>query len=55
MISQDLDEVFEMSDRIAVIRMGRLTEARPRGALTREAVGLLMTGGEAGEEAAHAA
>ncbi|MGL4242344.1 MAG: ABC transporter ATP-binding protein [Beijerinckiaceae bacterium] len=55
MISQDLDEIFELSDRIAVIRMGRLSEALPRPALTREAVGLMMTGGEGGEGAAHAA
>jgi general nucleoside transport system ATP-binding protein len=45
MISQDLDEVFEIADRIAVIRMGRLTGALPRASLTREAVGLMMTGG----------
>jgi general nucleoside transport system ATP-binding protein len=43
MISQDLDEVFELADRIAVIRMGRLTDAAPRASLTREAVGLMMT------------
>jgi general nucleoside transport system ATP-binding protein len=48
MISQDLDEVFELADRIAVIRMGRLTQAAPRASLTREAVGLLMTSAAAG-------
>jgi general nucleoside transport system ATP-binding protein len=52
MISQDLDEVFALADRIAVIRMGRLSEARSASGLTRESVGLLMT---SADEAAHAA
>jgi simple sugar transport system ATP-binding protein len=43
-ISQDLDELFEISDRIAVIFHGRLSDARPVRGLTREAVGLLMGG-----------
>jgi ABC-type uncharacterized transport system ATPase subunit len=43
-ISQDLDELFEISDRIAVISQGRLSEAVPAGSLTREQVGLLMGG-----------
>jgi general nucleoside transport system ATP-binding protein len=43
-ISQDLDELFEISDRIAVIFHGRLSPARPAAGLTREAVGLLMGG-----------
>jgi general nucleoside transport system ATP-binding protein len=52
-ISQDLDEVFALADRIAVIRAGRLSPARPASALTREDVGLLMT--EGGEGMSHAA
>ena len=43
-ISQDLDELFEIADRIAVIFHGRLSPARPAEGLTREAVGLLMGG-----------
>jgi general nucleoside transport system ATP-binding protein len=43
MISQDLDEIFALADRIAVMRGGQLTPPRPAGELTREAVGLLMT------------
>ena len=43
-ISQDLDELFEISDRIAVMFHGRLSDAQPAHALTREAVGLLMGG-----------
>ncbi len=43
-ISQDLDELFEIADRMAVIFNGRLSPAYPVGDLTREAVGLLMGG-----------
>ncbi len=52
-ISQDLDEIFEVADRIAVISRGQLSEAKPASTLTREAIGLLMAG--AHEEASHAA
>jgi simple sugar transport system ATP-binding protein len=55
-ISQDLDELEEIADRIAVIFHGRLSEAVDAAAATREALGLLMGGsaakGEAGGEAA---
>ncbi|UOM33146.1 ABC transporter ATP-binding protein [Acuticoccus sp. I52.16.1] len=57
-VSQDLDELFEIADRIAVICAGRLSPARPAGALTREAIGLLMAGAaprsDAGAEVSHA-
>ncbi|MFN3686625.1 ABC transporter ATP-binding protein [Salinarimonas sp.] len=43
-ISQDLDELLEISDALAVVFHGRLSEARPVGELTREAIGLLMGG-----------
>lgn len=43
-ISQDLDELFEIADRMAVIFHGRLSPAYPVEDLTREAVGLLMGG-----------
>ena len=43
-ISQDLDELFEIADRMAVIFHGRLSPAYPAHDLTREAVGLLMGG-----------
>jgi general nucleoside transport system ATP-binding protein len=52
-ISQDLDEIFEIADRIAVISRGQLSEAKPASSLTREAIGLLMAG--AHEEHSHAA
>ncbi len=52
MISQDLDEIFAISDRIAVIHAGRVSEPVARDAVTREQIGLLMTGGEGVSHAA---
>jgi general nucleoside transport system ATP-binding protein len=43
-ISQDLDEILEIADRIAVIAHGHLSPAEPARALTRERLGLLMGG-----------
>ena len=43
-VSQDLDEIFEIADRIAVISRGELSEAHPARAIDRERVGLLMAG-----------
>jgi ABC-type uncharacterized transport system ATPase subunit len=43
-ISQDLDEVFEIADRIAVISRGHLSEAYPASEMTFERIGLLMAG-----------
>ncbi len=43
-ISQDLDELFALTDRLAVISGGRLSEARPTRELDRETVGLMMGG-----------
>ena len=51
LISQDLDELFEICDRIAVIREGRLSQAQETRALTREDVGLLMAGAAPGDSA----
>lgn len=53
-ISQDLDEIFEICDRIAVIHRGRLSSPYPAGELTAEQAGLLM-GGATGSPAAAAA
>ena len=55
-ISQDLDEIFEVASSIAVISDGRLSQSYPAGVLTREKIGLLMGGVHAGhsEAAAHA-
>ena len=43
-ISQDLDEIFEIADRIAVISRGELSDTYPAGAIDRERIGLLMAG-----------
>ncbi len=50
-ISQDLDELFEISDRIAVINHGRVSEPKPAQTTTREEIGLLMGG--TGDKHAH--
>ena len=50
-ISQDLDEIFEIADRIAVISRGELSAAFPAGEIDRERIGLLMAG--AHETGAH--
>lgn len=56
-ISQDLDEIFEVATEIAVISEGRLSDVYPAHELTREKIGLLMGGmygRTEGEEVAHA-
>ncbi|MEN9895662.1 MAG: hypothetical protein RIR97_1514 [Pseudomonadota bacterium] len=55
-ISQDLDEIFEVATQIAVISDGALSPAFPAQTLTREAIGLLMGGlhdSQAGAAHAH--
>jgi len=48
MISQDLDEIFEVSDMISVMVDGQLSEPVQASKLTRDQIGLMMTGtGEA--------
>jgi simple sugar transport system ATP-binding protein len=44
LISDDLDEIELLADRIAVICHGRLTPARPADGWTREQLGLAMAG-----------
>src|SRR6202023_3251651 len=46
-ISQDLDELLEIADRIAVMFHGHLSEAIDAAAATRESLGLLMGGAKA--------
>ena len=43
-ISEELDELFALCDRIAVLCEGRLSPAQPRSELNVEALGLLMAG-----------
>lgn len=54
-ISQDLDEIFELADRVAVISRGQLSEAFPAHEMTAEKIGLLMAGAHEKKELAHAA
>ena len=51
-ISQDLDELMEISDRFAALNEGRLSETRPAAGLTIEEIGLMM-GGAHDMEVAH--
>ncbi|HSW08643.1 ABC transporter ATP-binding protein [Aquabacterium sp.] len=44
LISDDLDEVLSLGDRVAVMHAGRLTEALAADAWTRETLGLAMAG-----------
>ncbi|MDB5522539.1 MAG: hypothetical protein JWM58_302 [Rhizobium sp.] len=43
-ISQDLDEIFEVATHIAVISEGKLSMAYPASEMNREKIGLLMGG-----------
>jgi len=47
-ISQDLDEIFEISDRILVMHDGILAEAGNASGVSREKIGLLMGGADTG-------
>jgi len=54
-ISQDLDELAEIADRIAVMFHGRLSVPLDAASASREKLGLLMGGSATGdEEAVHA-
>ncbi len=44
LISDDLDEVLTLGDRVAVMHGGALGEPRPAAGWTREAIGLAMAG-----------
>ncbi|MBX6390952.1 MAG: ABC transporter ATP-binding protein [Frankia sp.] len=45
-VSEDLDELMSISDRIAVFCAGRLTGIVPAASADRQTLGALMTGGE---------
>ena len=45
-ISQDLDELMEISDRFTALNEGRLAEPVPTQGLDVETIGLMMGGGE---------
>ncbi len=55
LVSEELDELFSLCDRIAVIASGVLSPPQPRSHLSVEAVGLLMSSSVRGApQAAHA-
>jgi simple sugar transport system ATP-binding protein len=43
-ISQDLDELMEISDRFGALNEGRLSEVRPAQGLTVDEIGMMMGG-----------
>jgi simple sugar transport system ATP-binding protein len=43
-VSEELEELFEICDRIAVLAAGRLSAAQPRAATSAGEIGLLMAG-----------
>ena len=49
-ISQDLEELFEVSDRIAVVCEGELSEIYSTSSITVDQIGLLMAGINKGED-----
>lgn len=51
-ISQDLDELMEISDRFCALNEGYLSDPRPAAGLTVEEIGLML-GGAHGMEVAH--
>ena len=57
-ISQDLDELLEVSDNFAALNEGRLSNVRSTKGLTMETIGLMLGGAhdmhEANEETIHA-
>jgi simple sugar transport system ATP-binding protein len=53
-ISEDLDELFQICDRMAVLAGGRLSEAVATSGLAVETVGVWMTGGFQPAGLAHA-
>ncbi|WP_244209111.1 hypothetical protein [Paenibacillus ferrarius] len=46
LISEDLDEVLQLADRIIVLYNGRIVGDIPREGANRAAIGLLMAGSE---------
>jgi general nucleoside transport system ATP-binding protein len=45
LITEDLDELLTLSDRVAVIYRGRLSAPRDHGAIDLRMLGLMMAGG----------
>jgi simple sugar transport system ATP-binding protein len=54
LVSEDLDELFEVSDRIAVLAGGQLSEAFPASTLDAGKIGVMMGAGSTTEADRHA-
>ena len=54
-ISHRLEEIFEIADRVTVLRDGRVVASRPIGELSREDIVRSMVGSEVAEEYEHVA
>jgi general nucleoside transport system ATP-binding protein len=52
LISDDLDEVMALGDRIAVMHAGHLSAAKSAAGWTRESIGLAMAGAAQAEAVA---
>lgn len=50
LISEDLDEIFQVADRIQVMYQGTLSDPVPTGEVDRAELGLLMSGNHAPDE-----
>lgn len=55
LISDDLDEILALADRVAVIYRGRISEPLPRSKVTIQELGLMMAGHGFDKGEAHAA
>ena len=44
LISEDLDEILALADRIVVMHRGRMSAAMPRAGISIERLGLMMAG-----------
>jgi simple sugar transport system ATP-binding protein len=44
LVSEDLDEIMSLSDRIAVAYRGRISDPVPRAAADIRSIGLMMSG-----------
>ena len=47
LVSESLDELLSVADRLAVLHRGRIAGVRPAASVTREEIGLLMAGAAA--------